>query len=156
VAKKKASAAKFNSHSTPGHQMDISSWLVELAMTRKNLGIKLPPYFWREVKYKFAFMREIKAVKKFIKEYGEKAILEISIKEYLTTYTDYAQMQVFLQRIRERAERLALPKDTSEVKPEVVFSGGTDLREDKPAVAKKKLGLFERLSELQSDDEAVL
>ena len=151
MAKKKTAAIKFRSHSTPGHQMDLSSWLVELAMTRKNLGVKLPPYFWREVQYKFRFMNEIKAVKKFMKEFGEKAILEISLKEYITTYTDYAQMQVFLQQIKERAERLALPKDTSDVKPEVSVPVGPDFRDERPK-PKKQVGLFERLKEIQNEN----
>lgn len=145
MAKKKT--ASFKSHSTPGHQMDLSCWLVELAMTRKNLGVRLPSYFWREVKYKFMFINELKAVKKFIKEYGERAILEISLREYITTYRDYALMQVFLQRIKEREERLALPKDISEVQPEIT-SIGPDLREARPVI-KKKIGLFDRLKEIQ-------
>jgi hypothetical protein len=152
VAKKKTAAKKFPSHSTPGHEMDLGTWLVELALTRKNCGVKLPPRFWSLVQYKFAFMREIKAVKKFIKEYGEKAVLRIALREYLTTYTDYGQMEVFLQKIKESAERLALPKDTSEVKPESLTHTGPDLRDEKPKM-QKKLGTFERLKELQNGSQ---
>lgn len=151
MAKKKSGTAKFNSLSTPGHQMDLSTWLVELALTKRNNGIKLPPRFWSMVQYKFHFMREIKAVKSFIKKYGEAAVLKVALKNHLTTYSDYGQMEVFLQQIRESIERLRLPKDISEVKEEIVFTGGPDLRDEKPLV-RKKIGLFDRLKELASDD----
>lgn len=141
-------AVKFNSTSTPGHKMDLAAWLVELAMTRFNQGIRLPQRFWTDTRYKFKFGREIQAVRKFMKEFGEKRLLEISLREYITTYTDYAQMNVYLQKMREQTERLAAPKDTSEVKPEVIKNEGPDLRESR-VVKKKKLGLFQRIQEIQ-------
>lgn len=147
VAKKK-SAAKFNSHSTPGHQMELSAWLVELAMTRQNQGVKLPERFWTDSRWKFRFGREIQAVRKFIKEFSEPAILKISLKNYITTYTDYAQMQFLLQKIKESVARLALPKDTSDVAPESIPEG-PDLRDYKIDIKKKK-GLFERLEEIKN------
>jgi len=149
VAKKKPAAIKYNSHSTPGHKMDLAAWLVELAMTRMNCGVRLPQRFWTDTRYKFRFGREIQAVRKFMKEFGEKRLLEISLKEYITTYTDYAQMNVFLQKMREQSERLAYPKDTSEVKPEVTRVEGPDLRDSRPVI-KKKLGLFDRIQEIQN------
>lgn len=88
------------------------------------------------------------AVKKFINTYGEKALLDVVLKNYITTYTDYAQMEVLLQQGRERLERLAKPKDTSEVKPEVM-ANGPDLRDERIGYQKKK-SLFERLKEISN------
>jgi hypothetical protein len=152
VAKKKMPSAKFNSHSTPGHQMDLSAWLVEIAMTRQNQGIKLPPRFWTDTRWKFRFGREIQAVRKFIKEYGEKSLLQIVMKNYVLTYTNYAEMQVFLQKTKESKARLAYPKDNSEVKS-IEPNIGPDLREEKTVLLKKK-GLFERLRDM--NDNATL
>ena len=128
--------------------MDLAAWLVELAMTRFNQGIRLPARFWTDTRYKFKFGREIQAVRKFMKEFGEKRLLEISLKEYISTYTDYAQMNVYLQKMREQTARLAYPKDISEVKPEGKVEG-PDLRELRPVI-KKKLGLFDKIQEIQN------
>jgi hypothetical protein len=152
--KKKVAAGKikFNSHSTPGHQMDLGTWLVELALTRRNCGVRLPARFWTMTQYKFLFMREIKAVKSFMKKYGEKAVLNMALKNYLTTYTDYAQMEFHLQQTAESIARLALPKDTSPVVDDNAPKPTVDLRDGSWPVVKKKIGLFQALKEISNDD----
>lgn len=153
MAKKKTAAIKFNSHSTPGHMMDLGTWLVELALTRKNCGVRLPARFWTMTQYKFAFMREIKAVKSFMKKFGEKAVLKMALDNYLTTYTEYGQMEYHLQQIAEAAARVALPKDTSPVKEDNAPVATVDLRDSSWPVVKKKIGIFRALKELGKYDD---
>ena len=69
--------SKFTSLSTPGTRQDCSNYLVELAFLKSNRGIRLPPKFWQQVKYKFRYRREIQACRKFIKKYGEGADTEL-------------------------------------------------------------------------------
>lgn len=140
--------SKFNSLSTPGVRQDLSNYLVELIFLRSNKGIKLPSRFWRQIKYKFRYMREIKACRKFIKTYGEPAVLFVVKNNYLTTFTDYAQMEVFLQKYKEAAERKSAAKDNSPVELEPI-SRGKDLRDFVKPV-QEKIGLFKKLEELEN------
>jgi len=137
--------ARFNSLSTPGTKQDCSNYLVELAFLRDNHGLRLPAKFWQQHRYKFRYRREIQACRKFIKKYGEPAVLLIAMANHITTWTDYAKVEFLLQQIKERKERLAEPKDMSSVKPEVV-EDLEDLRVDRKQVP-KPLGLFEKLEE---------
>jgi len=137
--------ARFNSLSSPGVKQDCSNYLVELAFLRNNHGIRLQPKFWQMHRYKFRYRREIQACRKFIKKYGEPAVLIIAMANHITTWTDYAKIEFLLQAIQERKKRLKQPKDMSSVKPEVV-EDLEDLRVDRKPVL-KSLGLFEKLEE---------
>ena len=149
MAKRKA---RFSSLSTPGHKQDCSNYLVELAFLRWNRGTKLPEYFWRQQRYKWKYGKEIKACRKFIKKYGEAAVLYIALNNYITTWQDFAHIEFLLQKIEERRQRIATPKDTSPVSPAHVPTK-EDLRDFVPAPRKK--GLFERLKELNSGEEEI-
>jgi len=150
MAKRKA---RFNSLSTPGTKQDCSNYLVELAFLRDNHGLRLPAKFWQTHRYKFRYRREIQACRKFIKKYGEPAVLLIAMENHITTWTDYAKVEFLLQRIKERKERLAELKDTSPVKPEVA-EDVDDLRTDRKP-APKPLGLFERLEEFSNEKRSI-
>ena len=95
----KKKKARFSSLSTPGLKQDVSNYLTELAFLRSNRQIKLPPKFWQQTKYKFRYRREIQEVRKFIKKYGEARVLSVAISSYITTWTDYAQIEAALQKI---------------------------------------------------------
>lgn len=140
---------KIQSLSTPGHNMFVRSWLAELVMTRANKGQKLKPYFWRDSRWKWKYTSEVKAVSKFIKKYGEAAVVKVvSENRKIFTFASYGEMEVLLQKEHGRIERLLLPKDNTEVtseEPEVV----TDLRGPRLSISKK--GLFQRLAELEND-----
>ena len=140
--------SRFNSLSTPGTKQDLSNYLVELAFLRTNHGIKMPPRFWRLAKYKFRYMREIKGVRKFIKEYGEPTVLHIALNNYITTWTKYDQLHVLAQKYKESIERRKSPKDTTPVLPENV-SRGDDLRGQVNRRPRKR-GLFEKIEELEN------
>lgn len=144
MAKRKA---KFSSLSTPGIKQDLSNYLVELAFLRTNKGSRMPPKFWRLPRYKFRYMREIKGVRKFIKDYGEPIILDIALKNYITTWTKYDNLHVLAQRKVAAKERRTAPKDTSPVLQESVDMGN-DLRGQINRRPRKK-GLFEKLEELE-------
>lgn len=136
--------ARFNSLSTPGLKQDCSNYLVELVFLRKNDGKKLEPRFWTSTKYKFRFSNEIKACRKFIKKYGEAAVLHVAIHNYITTWTDFATLEVLLQNVVERKKRLAAPKDLSEVAP-------TEKTSKRNFTFTKQHGYFERLKELRDE-----
>jgi len=139
--------AKFNSLSTPGQRQDLSNYLVELAFLRTNHGIKLPQHFWRQTRYKFRYTREIRGCRKFIKNYGEAAVLFVASNNYITTWTDYAKLEVLLQKFDERLTRIRNPKDTTSVTGETYFKG-EDLRQIKKPKLNK--GLFEKLKEIKN------
>lgn len=141
--------SKFNSLSTPGARQDLSNYLVELAFLRSNNGIKLPPKFWRLTKYKFRYMREIKGCRKFIKLYGEEVALHVAQNNYITTWTNYANLEVLFQKRMESFQRKMLPKDTTPVKPQSIYKG-EDLRDFSISYRNKK-GLFEKLEEIEND-----
>jgi len=146
VAKRKS---RFNSLSTPGTKQDLSNYLVELAFLRQQHGQKLPPKFWQLGKYKFRYRREIQACRKHIKKYGESVILYIALKNYITSWTDYAKIEVLAQARKEIAERIRAPKDKSEVSQESEILG-LDLRGQTNSRPKKK-GLFEKIEEIEND-----
>lgn len=139
--------AKFNSLSTPNLKIDLSNYLVELAFLRSNRGIRLPAYYWRETKYKFRFKREIQAVRKFIKKYGESAVLKVSINNYIDSYTDYAKIEFLLQKIQEHKELLLKPKDISSVSKDFL-PPKIDLRDNHES-KKRNVGVFEKISEYE-------
>lgn len=147
MAEKKVKTPKFPSLTTPGARQDVSNYLVELAFLRENKGFPLPPKFWNEVKYKFRYKREIQACRRFIKTYGYEAILKIAKENYITTWTDFAQIEVMCQKIIAAQERLLLPKDKSA--PTKDF---TQTKEDYRGTVniQPKKGLFDRLSELDN------
>lgn len=92
-------------------------------------------------------MREIKACNKFIKKYGEAAILNIVQNNYIKTFTDYGKMEFFLQQYAESIARKAAPKDSTSVK-ELSSYKGEDLRNYQPSNRKKTL--FEKLEEIEN------
>ena len=148
MAKRKS---RFNSLSTPGLRQDCSNYLVELVFLRANKGNKLPSKFWQQQRYKWRYRKEIQACRKFIKKYGEPSVLYIAIhNQSVTTWTDFGKVEFLLQKLEERRQRLALPKDTSLVKPESV-KVTKDYRDFVPTP--RKGGLFERLKELNSGAE---
>lgn len=148
MAKRKS---KFTSISTPGHKHDCSNHLVELAFLRQNKGKKLPEFFWREQRYKWRYRKEIQACRKFIKKYGEPLVLWAAINDLrITSWQDFAHVEFILQKLEEKRTLRALPKDLTPVAPETV-KVSEDYRDFEPA--KSKLGLFDRLKELNSGEE---
>lgn len=131
---------------TPGHVMQVRSWLAELVMVR-SLG-ELPPYFWRDQRWKWKYANEVKAVTKFIKKYGEGVVAKaVCDDKKIKSFADYAHLEYSLQREADAQHKLSLPKDTTPVKNED-RRPIADLREPRSVVSKK--GLFERLSELEN------
>ncbi len=116
-----------------------------------NHGIRMPPKFWQYSRHKFQYKREIQAVRRFIKKYGEPDVIYISMHNSIRTWTDYAAIEFKLQERKEYHEMVALPKDTSEVTKEVV-NRGPDLRQSRPAKI-KRAGLFDRLQELSGESQ---
>lgn len=143
MAKRKA---RFKSLSTSGRRIDCPNYLVELAFLKSQKGSPLPSEFWKLQRYKWRYRREIQAVKKFIKKYGEPAVLYTALHNHITTWTDFARVEFLLQQVAERQERLSSPKDTSGVKVEDV-AVNADYRDYTPAPRKKSI--FERLKELE-------
>lgn len=145
----KKKKARFKSLSTPGKRQDASNYLVELIFLRTNHGAPLPPSFWQQTRYKFRYRREIQAVRKFIKKYGEVDVLFVAISNYITTWTNYANIEAMLQRREERKKLKASAKDLTPVqKPESPH--GPDLRaENNMCSPPVKKSLFERLKELK-------
>lgn len=141
-------ARKVKSATTPNHKMQLRSWLAELVMLRSNRGRPLPPYFWRDNRWKWAYTREVKAVSKFIKSYGENIVVSVACNKKIHTFTDYANLEFHLQNEQASVERLARPKDLGEVMNE---DAGVveDLREPRSFAIKKTL--FERLAELEDE-----
>jgi len=148
MAKKKM--ARFNSLSTPGEKTTCPNYLVELAFLKNNKGARLPPKFWQLHRYKWQYSREIQACRKFIKKYGEPAVLYVAMNNHITTWTDFARVEFLVQKIAERQHRLASPKDVTTVAHESV-KVAEDHRDFTPAPRRK--GLFERLKELNSGKE---
>lgn len=146
MAKKRK--ARFNSLSTPGVKQDCSNYLVELIFLRSNKGTKLPSKFWQLQRFKWRYRREIQACRKFIKNFGEPAVLSIAIDHpEITTWTDFARVEFLLQQIEEGRVRRALPKDTTDVVKDSV-KVSEDLRDFTPPAPKKNL--FDRLKELNN------
>jgi len=148
----KKKKARFNSLSTPGVRLDASKYLVELAFYRSNYGVKLQPQFWQRPKYKFKYRREIQAVRKFIKKYGEAAVLSVAISNYIKTWTDYGRVEGLMQRLKERHELKAGPKDVTPVTP-LEDKESQDLRGlyGIKTDTKHTKGLFEKLKELKHE-----
>lgn len=142
-------ASKRNSLTTPGHKMQERSALAELVMLRSYL--RLPPYFWRDSRWKWKYTQEVKAISKFIKKYGLDVVSKILRRNYISTVAkDYGNIEVLLQREMDSISRLAMTKDTTEVKAETLPEV-EDLRGARPSFVKKKT-LFERLSEIEDDN----
>lgn len=136
------------SSTTPGHKMQLRSWLVELVMLRASGG-RLPPYFWKEQKWKWRYTNEIKAVSKFIKTYGELAVLNAVLNNReLSTFSSYGDIEFLLQKEDELVKKQLTPKDYTEVKPLAPLSD-EDYRE--PVSFVKKKSLFDRLRELENE-----
>lgn len=146
----KKKKARFNSLSTPGARQDVSNYLTELAFFRSNRQIKLPPKFWQQTKYKFRYRREIQAVRKFIKKYGEGRVLSVAISNYIMTWTNYGSIEAKLQKIKEHEELRTSPKDFTPPTKEV-FKSGPDLRAKHGImkITKGNKGLFQKLKELE-------
>jgi len=147
----KKNKSKFTSFSTPGHKQDCSNHLVELAFLRQNKGKKLPEFFWREQRYKWRYRKKVQGCRKFIKKYGEGAVLLAAINNLsIATWTDFAHVEFILQKTEERRRLKSLPKDETPVEPETV-KVIEDYRDFEPA--KPRLGLFDRLKELSNGEE---
>lgn len=139
-------AKTIKSNTTPGHKMQVRSWLVELVMMRANPG-RLFPYYWRDQRYKWIYTNEIKAVSKFIKTYGEPLVVSVTIdNREITSFSGYADVEYLLQKAAARQERLSAPKDTSE---HILPTGPVlaDVRD--VTVSNKRHGLFDRLKQLE-------
>lgn len=137
------------SMTTPGHMMQLRSWLAELAMVRSTNG-RLPEFFWRDTRWKWRYANEVKAVSKFLKKYGEDVVVKVVCgNKTIKSFTDYAELEFLLQKEAEVKQRLASPKDTTPVKNEE-RRDTIDLREPRSVVSKKKL--FERLAELEESN----
>lgn len=140
---------KIESQTTPGHKMLPRSWVAELVMWRANRG-KLPPYFWRNQKWKWKYGQEVRAATKFVKKYGEDAVVRVvCANKKLITLSSYGDIEFLLQQEEERLRRLSLPKDTTPLAEEV-HEPLEDLRE--PRSVSRKVGLFEKLAMLEKDN----
>ncbi len=133
---------KIPSQTTPHHKMQLRSWLAELAMIR-TFG-KLKPYFWRDSRWRGYYTREVRAVSKFIKSYGPKAIVVVACDPSIITFTNYAELEYFLQREHRKEVLRRQPKDFTET--EYLKEETEDLRE--PRIKTKSKGLFERLDDI--------
>lgn len=147
ISKAKSKKTRFKSLSTPDLKQDLSSYLTELAFLRQNRGNRLPPKFWRQTKYKARYRKEIMACRKFIKKYGERAVLYIALNNYIRTWTDFARVEFLLQQQKEAQERRCAPKDHSRVQEESI-EVKEDYRDFHPTQPRR--GLFERLKELKN------
>ena len=144
MAKKKK--ARFSSLSTPGLKQDCSNYLVELVFLRSNKGARLPSKFWQQQRYKWRYRNEIQACRKFIKKFGEPAVLYVAMHyQDVITWRDFAKVEFLLQQLAERKARRALPKDISKVSKEAI-KVTEDYRDFTPQAPKKSL--FDRLEEL--------
>jgi hypothetical protein len=127
--------------------MQFRCWVAEIVILRRFKH--LPPNFWREPKFKWIFMGEVKAATKFIKDYGQAAVeLVVTNNKDLTTLSSYGDMEVLLQAEEARQKRLAAPKDTEPCRP-ILPTELKDLRDFKTTA---KTGLFERLNNLDVKD----
>lgn len=136
---------KVLSQTTHGHQMQLRSYLAELMLIRQYGLTSLQPYFWRHKFWRGLYTREVRAISKFLKSYGERAVVEVASKTSISTFTNYAELEFFLQKESARDKRLAQPKDTSEIKDET--DEVHDLRGPRFSIRKK--GLFEKLDEFE-------
>ena len=136
---------KVLSQTTDGHKMQLRSYIAELMLVRQYGLTSLRPYFWRHKYWKGLYTKEVRAVSKFLKNYGPKAVVTVANNVQINTFTDYAQLEFFLQKESARDSRLAQPKDTSEIKNET--REVVDLREPRFSIRKK--GLFEKLDEFE-------
>lgn len=136
----------FPSTTTPGHRMELKTWLVELVMIRANKGIRLPAKFWSDSRWKWKFINELKAVTKHLKKYGEGPVIRIVYANPICSFSNYAELEFLLQAESDRQKRLAAPKDNSEVQL-LQSSILEDFREERPKVVKKNL--FDKLSDLE-------
>ena len=109
------------------------------------------PKFWRLPKYKFRYMREIKGVRKFIKDYGEPIVLHIALNNYITSWAKYDILHVLAQKRVASIERSCGVKDLSPVVSEE-RSLGSDLRGQTVRRPRKK-GLFEKIEELENAED---
>ena len=125
-----AKKIKVQSQTTNGHKMQLRSYIAELMLIRQfGLG-SLHPYFWRHKYWKGLYMKEVRAVSKFLKSYGERAVVTVANNVQINTFTNYAELEFFLQ------------KESAGYTYEV-----EDLREPRFFVRKK--GLFEQLDEFE-------
>jgi hypothetical protein len=133
---------------TPGHKMTLRNSLAELVLLRANHG-KLPEYFWRDTRWKWAYAREVQAITKFIKKYGEDVVSKVILSNYVATTADYGNLEFLLQEQMDKLARLYKPKDTTPVKAEV-DEKVPDLREPRPSSFKRK-SIWERLDEIERE-----
>ncbi len=136
---------KVSSQTTTGHKMLLRSYIAELMLVRQYGLSSLRPYFWRHKYWSGLYTREVRAVSKFLKSYGPKAVVAVASDVKINTFTDYAQIEFFIQREAAKGLRLAQPKDTSEIKNET--HEVHDLRESRFSIRKK--GLFEKLDDFE-------
>ena len=136
---------KVQSQTTDGHKMLLRSYIAELMLIRQYGISSLRPYFWRHKFWKGLYTKEVRAISKFLKSYGNKAVVEVANNVHITTFTNYAELEFFLQKEAANGKRLATLKDTSKTKIEE--HRVEDLRE--PRFFIKKKGLFEKLNELE-------
>lgn len=137
---------KLPSHTTPGHLMLPRNWIAELVIWRSAPG-QLSPYFWRENKWKWRYVNEVKAATKFMKTYGEDLVISVvcSNRE-VKTLASYGDIEFLLQEEKARLDKISLPKDRTEA-IEIKIEKMVDLR---PPVEKKdRSGLFERLAKYE-------
>jgi hypothetical protein len=136
---------KVLSETTSGHKMQLRSYLAELMLIRQYGLSSLSPYFWRHKFWRGLYTKEVRAISKFLKSYGPRAVVEVASNPFITTFTNYAELEFFLQKESAKDYRLAQPKDTSIIKNET--DEVQDLRE--PRFFVKKKGLFEKLNEFE-------
>lgn len=138
---------KIKSETTPNHNMQLRSYVAELMLIRQFGKHSLMPYFWRHPRFKGTYTREVRAISKFIKTYGPSAVVSVACDVGIRTFTNYAEIEFFIQKEAAKSKRLAVPKDVTEVYTE--SETYEDLRE--PRVTQRKKGIFERLNELEQD-----
>lgn len=137
------------SATTTNHKMQVRSWVAERMMIRQ-FGKALGPYFWRENRWKWKYMQEVKAATKFIKAYDEDMVLKVVCEnKKLVTLASYGGIEFLLQNEQARLDRLSKKKDTSPVTYEV-HASGEDLRG--PRSTSRRTGLFDRLDNMENDD----
>jgi hypothetical protein len=125
--------------------MQLRSYIAELMLVRQfGLG-SLHPYFWRHKYWRGRYTKEVRAVSKFLKSYGPQAVVAVASNVKINTFTNYAELEFFLQKESASQNRLAQPKDTSKIKNETYEV--EDLREPRFSIRKK--GLFEKLDEFE-------
>lgn len=138
---------KVQSQTTQGHKMQLRSYIAELMLVRQYGLSSLRPYFWRHKYWRGLYTKEVRAVSKFLKSYGPRAVVTVANNVQINTFTNYAELEFFLQKEAARDNRLAQPKDTSDIRNETCEV--EDLRE--PRFFIKKKGLFEKLNEFEKE-----